>query len=69
VRTAKDERSLLDRVETFQRRNPGIRIAPWYATFSKLWEVSDGKGTAQWDNGFRMMDYLEQRYPRDDSSN
>jgi hypothetical protein len=57
------QRALLDRVDAFQRRNPGIKIAAPYTTFSKLWEVSDGKGTAQWDNGFRMMSDLEARYP------
>jgi hypothetical protein len=58
------QRSLLARVEAFQRRNPGIKIAPWYATLSKLWEVSGpGDGTTLYDNGFRMMDDLEERFP------
>jgi hypothetical protein len=56
------KRPLLDRVDTFMRRHRGFIIAPPYNTLSGLWEVSDGKGTAQWDNGYRMMDNLERRY-------
>jgi hypothetical protein len=64
------QRSLLDRVDAFQRRHPDIKIAAHYTTPSKLWEVSGpGSGVSQWDNGFRMMDFLEQRYPADDRSN
>jgi hypothetical protein len=59
-------RPLLARVEAFQRRNPGIKIAAHYTTFSKLWEVTGpGDGTTAYDNGFRMMDDLEARYPDD----
>jgi hypothetical protein len=51
-------------VDDFQRRHPEFTIAAHYATFGGLWEVrKDGDGTAQWDNGFRMMDDLEARYP------
>lgn len=57
-------RSLLDRVDAFNRKHPEITIAAPYTTFSKLWEVSGADGTSQWDNGFRMMDFLEQRYGR-----
>jgi hypothetical protein len=57
-------RPLLDRVDDFQRRHPEFAIAAPYNTLSGLWEVWDGKGTAQWDNGFRMMDDLERRYPK-----
>jgi hypothetical protein len=55
-------RTLLERVDTFNREHPDIKIAAPYTTFSKLWEVRDASGTSQWDNGFRMMDFLEQRY-------
>jgi hypothetical protein len=56
-------RPLLDRVDDFQRSHPEFTIAAPYATLSHLWEVSASGGTAQWDNGFRMMDHLEARYP------
>ena len=46
----------------FTRRHPEFTIAAPYNTLSKLWEVRTGNGTAQWDNGFRMMNFLEQRY-------
>jgi hypothetical protein len=55
-------RSLLDRMDAFTRQHPEISIAPPYTTFSKLWEVHGPSGTSQWDNGFRMMAFLEQRY-------
>jgi hypothetical protein len=55
---------LLDRVDAFVRRHPEFAIAAPYNTLSGLWEVRQGGGTAQWDNGFRMMDDLEARYPR-----
>jgi hypothetical protein len=55
-------RSLLDRVDAFTRRYPEIVIGAPYTTFSKLWEVHGPGGTSQWDNGFRMIDFLEQRY-------
>jgi hypothetical protein len=55
-------RSLLDRIDAFAGKHPGITIAAPYTTFSKLWEVTGTGGTSQWDNGFRMMDFLEQRY-------
>jgi hypothetical protein len=57
-------RLLLDRVNDFQRRHPKFTIAAPYNTLSHLWEVSTRDGTAQWDNGFRMMDDLEARYPK-----
>jgi hypothetical protein len=57
------QRPLLDRVDAFQRRNPGITIAAPYNTLSRLWEVRTGDGTALWDNGRQMMDDLEARYP------
>jgi hypothetical protein len=51
-------------VDAFQRRNPGIKIVPPYNTFSKLWEVSGpGDGITAYDNGFRMMADIEERYP------
>jgi hypothetical protein len=56
-------RPLLDRVDAFQRRHPEFTIAAPYNTLSHLWEVRVRGGTAQWDNGFRMMDDLEARYP------
>jgi hypothetical protein len=55
-------RPLLDRVDAFTGKHPEITIGAPYGTFSKLWEVSGRGGTSQWDNGFRMMDFLEQRY-------
>jgi hypothetical protein len=56
--------SLLNRIDAFTRRRPEFKIAAPYTTFSKLWEVhKSGDGTTQWDNGFRMMDDLEARYP------
>ena len=57
------QRPLLARVDDFQRRHPEFTIAAPYATFSGLWEVRKGDGTAQWDNAFRMMSDLEARYP------
>jgi hypothetical protein len=57
------QRPLLVRVDAFVRKHPGFTIAPPYNTLSGLWEVWDGNGTAQWDNGFRMIDDLEARYP------
>ena len=57
-------RPLLDRVDAFTRRHPEFAIAAPYNTLSGLWEVRQGGGTAQWDNGFRMMDDLEARYPQ-----
>jgi hypothetical protein len=59
-------RTLLGRVDAFNRKHPDITIAAPCTTFSKLWEVSGASGTSQWDNGFRMMDFLEQRYGNDD---
>jgi hypothetical protein len=58
--------TLLGRVDAFTRKHPDITIAAPYTTLSKLWEVSGVSGTSQWDNGFRMMDFLEQRYRNDD---
>jgi hypothetical protein len=55
-------RSLFDRVDAFTRKHPEITVGAPYATFSKLWEVRGPGGTSQWDNGFRMIDFLEQRY-------
>jgi hypothetical protein len=66
---ARVRRPLLDRVDAFTAARPGITVAAPCATHSGLWEVSDGEGTALWDNGFAMMDDLERRYARDDSSN
>ena len=57
------QRPLLDRVDAFMAAHPGFTIAAPYCVPSGLWEVSDGKGTAQWDNGFRMMADLERRHP------
>jgi hypothetical protein len=57
------QRPLLDRVDAFMRRHQEFTIAPPYNTLSGLWEVLSGGGTAQWDNGFRMMADLEARYP------
>jgi hypothetical protein len=57
-------RPLLERVDAFTSKHRGFMIAAPYTTFSKLWEVSGPGGTTQWDNGFRMMDFLEQRYGR-----
>jgi hypothetical protein len=45
----------------FDRKDPE-RIAAPYNTLSGLWEVRKD-GTAQWDNGFRMMDDLARHYP------
>jgi hypothetical protein len=58
------QRPLLARVDAFVRKHPEFRIAFPYNTLSGLWEVWDGSGTAQWDNGFRMIDDLERRYPQ-----
>lgn len=55
-------RTLLDRIDRFQRLHPGMSISAPYVNRSGKWEVCDGKGTALWDNGFRMMDDLESRY-------
>jgi hypothetical protein len=57
-------RPLLARVDAFVRKHPEFKIAFPYNTLSGLWEVWDGNGTAQWDNGFRMIDDLERRYPQ-----
>jgi hypothetical protein len=57
-------RPLLDRVDDFQHRHPEFTIAAPYNTLSGLWEVRDGNGTAQWDNGLRMINDLERRYPK-----
>jgi hypothetical protein len=58
------QRSLLARVDAFTRKHPDIKIAAHYTTLSKLWEVTGpGEGTTAYDNGFRMMDDLERRYP------
>jgi hypothetical protein len=59
------QRPLLDRVDAFLRRHPEFTIAAPYATFSKLWEVRIGNSTTAYDNGFRMMTSLEERYPDD----
>jgi hypothetical protein len=56
-------RPLLDRAGDFQPSHPEFTIAAPHDTLSHLWEVSTSDGTAQWDNGFRMMDDLEARYP------
>jgi hypothetical protein len=50
-------------VDAFTRKHPEFKIAAPYNTLSGLWEVRKGDGTAQWDNGFRMMSDLESRYP------
>ena len=55
-------RTLLDRIDKLTART-GLLISAPYNNLSGLWEVSDGKGTAQWDNGRRMIDDLEMRYP------
>jgi hypothetical protein len=62
-------RPLLERVDAFMAAHPGMSISPPPMTLSGLWEVRDDGGTAQWDNGFAMMDDLERRYARDDRSN
>jgi hypothetical protein len=59
------QRPLLDRVDDFQRRRPEFTIAAPYTTFSGLWEVRKGDSTTGYDNGFRMMNDLEARYPDD----
>jgi hypothetical protein len=58
---------LTDRIDRFQRAHPELRIAAPWATRSGLWEVSlHGKAdTTAYDNGHRMMDTLEARYPED----
>lgn len=62
--SAKPQRTLLDRVDTFTRRRPDIKIAAPYAVPSRKWEVSVPDQPAQaWDNGTEMMDDLEARYP------
>ena len=56
---------LTERIDRFQRAHPELRIAAPWATRSGLWEVSvHGKAdTTAYDNGHRMMDTLEARYP------
>jgi hypothetical protein len=56
-------RPLLARVDAFTRKHPEFSIAAPYTTFSKLWEVRNGDSTTAYDNGFRMIDDLEARYP------
>jgi hypothetical protein len=56
-------RALLERVDRFTAAHPEFTVAAPYTTLSGLWEVSDDRGTSQWDNGTRMIDDLERRYP------
>jgi hypothetical protein len=55
--------TLTARLERFERAHPEILIsAPW-ATASGRWQViADGEATS-YDNGFKMVDALERRYP------
>jgi hypothetical protein len=55
--------SLNTRIERIERAHPEILIsAPW-ATRSGRWQViADGEATS-YDNGFKMIDALEKRYP------
>lgn len=52
------------RIDRFLRRHHEIRVsAPW-ATPSRKWEVSEpDRAAVAYDNGFVMIDELEQRYP------
>lgn len=56
---------LTERIDRFQQRHPGFMIAAPWATRSGYWEVSvHGKAdTTAYDNGHRMMNLLEARYP------
>jgi hypothetical protein len=56
-------RALLERVDRFTAAHPEFTVAAPHTTLSGLWEVSDDRGTSQWDNGTRMIDDLERRYP------
>lgn len=56
--------SLSERLERFEKRNPAVFIAAPWGTRSGKWEVSAPGRTAEaFDNGTRMMDELEKRYP------
>ena len=62
-----DRAPLTERLDRIERAHPEYMIgAPW-ATRSGLWEVSiRGKtDTTQYDNGHRMMDFLEARHAED----
>jgi hypothetical protein len=60
----KTDLPLQERIDRFLYRHHDIRIsAPW-ATLTGKWEVSEpDRATVAYDNGFVMMDELEQRYP------
>jgi hypothetical protein len=64
---ASDRAPLTERIGRFRQRHRELRIAAPWATRSGLWEVSaHGKAdTTAYDNGHRMMDTLEARYPED----
>ena len=56
---------LTERIDRFEKRSPAVFIAaaPW-GTRSGLWEVQRPDHAAEaFDNGQRMMDELEERYP------
>lgn len=60
-----DRAPLTERIDRFQQRHRELRIAAPWATRSGLWEVSvhAKADTTAYDNGHRMMDTLEARYP------
>lgn len=56
--------SLDERVDRFLRGHLDIKVAAPWATLSRKWEVSEPDCAAKaYDNGYAMMDDLEQRYP------
>ena len=56
--------SVLARRESFEARHPEIVITTPFENASRKWEVYvPGEGAALYDDGGRMMDALEERYP------
>jgi hypothetical protein len=55
--------SLNERIERIERAHPEVLIsAPW-ATRSGRWQVIAGGEAESFENGFKMVDALEKRYP------
>jgi hypothetical protein len=61
---AADTLSVLARRQVLEARHPEISITTPFENASRKWQVYvPGEGTALYDNGGRMMDTLEERYP------
>jgi vacuolar-type H+-ATPase catalytic subunit A/Vma1 len=55
-------RTLLDRIESFRRDHPGIRVSAPYSNSTGQWETySADAGIEHWTNGRQMIETLEQR--------